>query len=170
MKQIIHSAICLLVISSSSITMSQELKAKGGNIFIEETEPLISIKPLGRDQQMAEEKEQLATSIRKVPLPADSPVLGIVLATPKVQPLWTLMAGRTVGQELKSWGEKVNWTVIWNPPKDWSIPASATFSGDFITAASEVINTLASNGALVRAHFHELNRTMVVTGPGVVEQ
>lgn len=88
----------------------------------------------------------------------------------KPLPVWTLTAGRTVGQELQAWGAKAGWKVIWSMPKDWSIPASTSFTGDFPVAAAEVIKTLATNGALVRAQLYEGNKTMVVTGPGVAAQ
>lgn len=84
-------------------------------------------------------------------------------------PIWTLTAGATVGHELQSWGEKAGWKVIWNMQKDWSVPASTKFEGEFPVVAAEVIKTLASNGALIRAQFFEGNKTMVVTGPGVSE-
>lgn len=91
-----------------------------------------------------------------------------VPATPAL--VWTLAAGRTVGQELKAWAEKADWKVIWSLPKDWLVPASTSFSGDFQTAAGDAIKTLAANGALVHAQFYEGNKTMVVTGPGVAAQ
>jgi hypothetical protein len=83
---------------------------------------------------------------------------------------WTLTAGNTVGRELQAWGQKCGWKVIWNMPQDWSVPAAASFFGDFESAAAEVITTLAGNGALVRAQFFQGNRTMVVTGPGTSAQ
>lgn len=86
-------------------------------------------------------------------------------ARPSSSTTWTLTAGNTVGQELQAWGEKAGWKVIWNMPKDWSVPASTNFTGGFQAAASEVIKTLATNGALVRARFFEGNNTMIVTGP-----
>lgn len=89
--------------------------------------------------------------------------------TIKPLPIWTLTAGHTIGKELQTWGEQAGWKIIWNMPKDWAIPASTQFSGEFPTAAAEVIKTLSSNGALIHAQFFEGNKTMVVTGPGVSE-
>ncbi len=93
----------------------------------------------------------------------------IVKPLPEQSP-WTLNAGQTVGHELQAWGVKAGWKVIWNMQKDWAVPASTSFSGDFSSAAAEVIKTLAANGALVRAQFYDGNKTMVVTGPGVAAQ
>jgi len=83
---------------------------------------------------------------------------------------WTMRTGHTVGQELQAWGVRAGWKIIWNMPKDWAVPAQSTFYGDFQKVASDVIITLASNGALVRAQFFEGNKTVVVTGPGVAAQ
>lgn len=84
--------------------------------------------------------------------------------------MWTLKEGHTVGREIQEWAKGAGWKVIWNLGKDWAIPTKTTFSGDFKSAASEVIKTLAANGVLIRAQFYDGNRTMVVTGPGVAEQ
>lgn len=158
MNPIVICSVCFLAFTGSTASQAQEHNSKKPSTFIEETEPLISIKPLTREDQ---EKQQLTVNITKIP---------VVPAAPVIVPVWTLTAGRTVGQELKTWGKKAGWEVVWSLSKDWSIPASTSFAGDFHTAASDVIKTLAANGALVRAHFHTGNNTMVVTGPGVAAQ
>ena len=83
---------------------------------------------------------------------------------------WTLREGYMIGRELKEWGDIAGWHVEWSLKKDWSIPTKTTFNGDFKTAASEVIKTLASNGVIIRAQFFDGNQTMMITGAGVVEQ
>lgn len=83
---------------------------------------------------------------------------------PPPVPKWTLDAGQTIGHELQKWGDKAGWKVVWNLQKDWTVPASTVFEGDFQTAAAAVIQTLAANGALVHAQFYEGNATMVITG------
>lgn len=88
---------------------------------------------------------------------------------PKVE-TWVLTAGSTVGNELRTWGEKAGWKVIWNMPKDWAVPASTAFQGDFKSAASSVIKNLSANGAMVRAQFFDGNNTLVVNGPGLASQ
>lgn len=85
-------------------------------------------------------------------------------------PLWTLSAGKSIGRELKSWGDRAGWKVIWNLSTDWTIPADTTYEGEFATVAASVIETLASNGALVRGKFYEGNKTMVINGPGIQAQ
>lgn len=89
---------------------------------------------------------------------------------PKPVPSWTLTAGHTVGKDLQEWAVKAGWRVVWNLPKDWSIPASTTFHGNFKEAASSVIKNLAANGALIRAQFYDGNNTLVVNGPGAASQ
>lgn len=80
---------------------------------------------------------------------------------------WKLHVGKLVGMELQEWAKKDGWTVVWQVPKDWNVAAETTFEGDFKTASSAVINSLANSGAIIRAQFHDLNKTLVVTGPGV---
>lgn len=85
---------------------------------------------------------------------------------PPPAPSWTLKAGETVGHGLQMWGDRAGWKVVWNLTKDWSVPAPSTFHGDFRSVATEVLQALASNGALIRGQFYEGNNTLVVTGPG----
>jgi len=89
---------------------------------------------------------------------------------PEPLPIWTLAAGKSIGQELKGWADKAGWQVIWNLPTDWTIPADTAYEGEFPAAAAKVIETLAGNGALIRTQFYEGNKTMVINGPGVPAQ
>lgn len=98
------------------------------------------------------------------------------LSEPKPLPTWKLRSGKLIGSEIQEWASKEKcpmqgpldtWKVVWNVPKDWDVAANASFTGDFKSAAAEVINSLAENGALIRADVRESNCTVVVTGPGV---
>lgn len=91
------------------------------------------------------------------------------------QKMWVLREGRWIGEELKEWGKSVNWTVDWQfrnegKLKDFVVPGRATYTGDFKAASSEVIQTLANNGVLIRVRYFDGNRTMRVFGPGVPQQ
>lgn len=99
------------------------------------------------------------------------------ITPPKPLPSWKLRAGRLIGSEIQEWALKEKcpvqgpldtWKVVWHVPKDWDVAANATFTGDFKTAAGEVIKSLAENGALIRAEVRESNCTIVVTGPGIL--
>lgn len=158
--------------------------------YVEMPKPKLAISPLPAPQAPTESGASstvsssgvITGSIRPIAAPAAAPVLHIKAIAPAVQikpipapvvkavPTWTLSAGHTVGQDLQAWGAKAGWQVIWNMPKDWSVPSTSSFGGEFADAASEVIKTLADNGALIRAQFYEGNRTLVITGPGVASQ
>lgn len=117
-----------------------------------------------------------------VPIPASQAALTSALAVPiaatanpnaaalPIQQVWTLTAGDTIGQNLRAWAEKVDWKVMWSLPKDIVVPNAASFTGSFPDAAQSVIETLAGNGALVRAQIYDGNKTIVISGPGVAQQ
>lgn len=117
----------------------------------------------------AQVESQLSTTKQPQPIAAITPVLN---QPPIIKPLprWTLTAGHAIGQELKRWGTKSGWNVIWNLPRDLIVPSNTEFIGEFPTVAANVIKTLAANGALINAKFYEGNKTMVINGPGVVPQ
>lgn len=84
--------------------------------------------------------------------------------------VWTLRQGYPIGQELEGWGKRAGWTVVWGLQRDVVAPSTTSFEGDFATAASDVIRTLAQNGALIHAQIFDGNHTLVVQGPGVPTQ
>lgn len=93
-------------------------------------------------------------------------------ADPTIVPkqVWTLRQGYPIGQELEAWGKRAGWTVVWGLQRDVVAPSTTSFEGDFATAASDVIRTLAQNGALIHAQIFDGNHTLVVQGPGVPTQ
>lgn len=169
---------------STPSKFAEQDRTEAHGSFFEQTAPALPIKPIAAlpiepvtalpirpvaalpIQPVAASGASLAGLIKKAP--STSGALPIV-AMP-VKSLWTLTIGHTVGEELQAWGEKAGWKVIWTMSKDWSVPASTSFAGDFKSAATDVIKTLALNGALVRAQFYDGNKTMIVTGPGVAPQ
>ncbi|HJV75119.1 MAG TPA: toxin co-regulated pilus biosynthesis Q family protein [Noviherbaspirillum sp.] len=131
------------------------------NHFIEQDEPTISIKPIPTEQQEAKENGA-KSNLNIVPQPSPAPIA--------IQPIWTLTSGHTINQDMQAWASKAGWKLIWNMNQDWAVPATTNFTGDFQTAATTVINTMASNGALIRAQFYSGNKTLVVVGPGVTSR
>jgi hypothetical protein len=77
-------------------------------------------------------------------------------------PVYSLKAGLGLESQLQGWASRAGWKVVWNVPHDWIVPNGAVFGDDFHAAADQVIQTLAANGANVRADFYKGNRTLVV--------
>jgi hypothetical protein len=111
----------------------------------------------------------VSTVVAATPVMAASPV---TLAAPAVptQEIWVIRQGYPIGQELKGWAKRAGWNVVWGLQRDVIAPTSTTFTGDFASAASEVVRTLAENGALIHAQIFDGNHTLVVQGPGIAPQ
>ncbi|HDR9101283.1 TPA: toxin co-regulated pilus biosynthesis Q family protein [Burkholderia vietnamiensis] len=91
----------------------------------------------------------------------------IGVATPdKGTEAFALVAGKSIQSQLQSWAVRAGWTVVWDVQQDWIVPNAATFAGDFVSAAQQVVEALASNGADVRADLYTGNRSMVVHQAG----
>lgn len=93
-----------------------------------------------------------------------------VSSAPSASQVWTIRQGYPIGKELMAWGKTVGWNLVWQLPRDVVAPSTSTFTGDFPTAATEVVRTLAENGALIHARIFDGNHTVVVQGPGVSPQ
>ncbi|MBU9360512.1 toxin co-regulated pilus biosynthesis Q family protein [Burkholderia multivorans] len=100
--------------------------------------------------------------------PADLGPEAVVLpATPlTTQATFALVAGQSIQTQLQSWASRAGWTVVWDVQQDWIVPNSATFPGGFESAAQQVIEALAANGADVRADLYTGNKSMVVHQAG----
>jgi len=85
-----------------------------------------------------------------------------VKADPTIFQGITLVAGKPISEQLREQAKKDGWNVIWNVPQDWIVPNGAQFKGDFMSAASQVIQSLSSNGANIHADFYKGNRTLIV--------
>lgn len=106
-------------------------------------------------------------SIITQPVISSTPVATKIVAQKNAPPIqrWTLTAGNPLSKELTKWGDASGWKVVWNVEKDWLVPSDSVFIGaDFQIAASNVIQSLAKNGAIIRSQFYLANKTMVITG------
>ena len=113
-----------------------------------------------------EKDSDLAVTEPKIPDPEK--IAKTTIEIPEL--IWSLQKGETIRAELGKWAKDADWSLVWRLDKDWVIPSNSQFSGSFDTAASKVIETLASNGVLIHANFYSANKTLVVTGPGVTPQ
>ncbi|TKC90130.1 hypothetical protein FAZ69_08240 [Trinickia terrae] len=103
-------------------------------------------------------------------LPAVSQASGEAAPVAPTKEIWIIRQGYPIGQELKGWAKRAGWNVVWGLQRDVIAPTTTTFTGDFASAAAEVVRTLAENGALIHAQLFDGNHTLVVQGPGVAPQ
>lgn len=81
-------------------------------------------------------------------------------------PVFILNQGDLILLDLKKWAKESGWKVVWQVPEDWTVPNTTTFSGNFQTAVTQVVQALANNGANIHAVFHTENNTVVISGTG----
>lgn len=77
-------------------------------------------------------------------------------------PAFVIRSGQGIEAQLRQWGRSAGWKVVWNVPHDWVAPNDATFTGAFQDAAQQVVETLAANGADIRADVYQGNRTILI--------
>lgn len=83
--------------------------------------------------------------------------------------VWTLKAGETISHGLEAWAVQAHWTVVWQLARDWSVPATTSFTGTFEDAAENVLKTLSAEGVLLKGEIYEGNHTLVVKPAGEKE-
>lgn len=99
--------------------------------------------------------------------PAPVPLAAIGASAPRS---FSIKAGEPIEAQMRQWAKASGWIVVWNAPRDWIAPSGANFPGPFPRAAQLVIETLASNGADIRAAVYQGNNTLVVTTAGDVQK
>lgn len=96
-----------------------------------------------------------------------------ISATPLSDPnrQWVLSRGEPIREQVIAWGAQVGWAVQWPATINWTIPATAVFTGDFADRdhgpIEQIVDALAEQGHAIKVKFHTPNQTLVVT-PGDV--
>jgi hypothetical protein len=91
------------------------------------------------------------------PEPASDPVPAVA-----VEDTWTAAVGETLQSVLRSWGDHAGWTLVWQSDRDYPVDAQATFSGDFTTAASQLLDGFATAVPAPYAHLYRGNHVILV--------
>jgi opacity protein-like surface antigen len=75
---------------------------------------------------------------------------------------WRADKDRPLRTVLAEWGERAGWQIVWSSGFDYRLQAGATFGGDFIQAAGDLLRSVQSRPALT-GMFYRGNRTLVIT-------
>lgn len=81
---------------------------------------------------------------------------------PPPLPSWPVEAGLSLRGVLEDWTEKAGWGLIWESEYEYPLEASATFQGEFVVAASELIASMRHARPTVTAKFYQGNRVLVI--------
>jgi hypothetical protein len=76
---------------------------------------------------------------------------------------WKVPAGGTLRDILTDWCEAGGWTLVWNSDYEYPIQAGASFDGDFITATSALVKSLAEAKPPVKASFYRGNKVLLIS-------
>lgn len=74
-----------------------------------------------------------------------------------------VVAGYDLRATLESWAAATGWTVNWKSDFSYSIEADATFTGDFVKAATDLRNAMADARPTIGLDFYQANKVLVVS-------
>lgn len=74
-----------------------------------------------------------------------------------------VVTGYDLRATLESWAAATGWTVNWKSDFSYSIEADATFSGDFVKAATDLRNAMADARPTINLDFYQANKVLVVS-------
>lgn len=87
-------------------------------------------------------------------------------ATPSPDPVeeaWEAPVGQTLQQILDGWSARAAWSVVYRSNRSYPVEAPATFHGDFVTAASRLIEAFGGAAPAPLGQFYTGNKVLVVT-------
>lgn len=93
---------------------------------------------------------------------APVPAAPIVEPPVVVEETWTAAVGKSLRDVLRTWGDRAGWTIVWQSDRDYPVDAQATFTGDFATAASHLLDGFATAVPAPYAHFYKGNQVLLV--------
>ena len=77
-------------------------------------------------------------------------------------PALVVREGDNLHAVLKEWTAVNGWRLVWNNEFSYKLNSSARFSGDFVTATSELLKSMKGVRPLITASFFNGNKTLVV--------
>ncbi|BAP89109.1 PilL domain protein [Burkholderiales bacterium GJ-E10] len=80
---------------------------------------------------------------------------------PPVLPHLDLMAGESLSTQLARFGQEQGWTVLWNLPSDWIVPANTRFAGHMPEVVRAVVLALDSAGVDAHADLYQNNVAVI---------
>jgi len=102
------------------------------------------------------------TSAPKPPSIATAPLLPVSTSPNGGNGIWHAAQGETLDQVLNDWAESSGWTVVFNSQIIYDLQASADFRGDFLQAASALVESIQSKPQPL-ATFYRGNRALVIS-------
>lgn len=87
---------------------------------------------------------------------------------------FVLEAGQPIEQQLIAWANKArwgaesqdHWAVLWSVPHNWTNPGTLDYGHDFVKAITQVVRTMAENGADARIQVKEANHVVLIHPAG----
>jgi hypothetical protein len=81
-------------------------------------------------------------------------------------PRFEMVPGVTLRETLERWGATSGWTVRWASDRAYPIKGRATFEGDFVQAAGDLIRSFRQLNPPPIARFYMRNHELRVVTPG----
>jgi hypothetical protein len=93
---------------------------------------------------------------------ATAPATPVSTAPSGANGVWHAAQGETLDQVLSDWAEISGWTVVFNSQMIYDMQASADFHGDFLQAASALVQSIQAKPQPL-ATFYRGNRALVIS-------
>jgi Toxin co-regulated pilus biosynthesis protein Q len=90
----------------------------------------------------------------------------VELTTPVLTQRHEMLPGTTLRDTLERWAVASGWTVRWASDRAYPIKGRATFDGDFVQAAGDLIRSFRQLNPPPVARFYLRNRELRVVTPG----
>lgn len=104
-----------------------------------------------------------STALASTALASTAPAAAV--AAPSFEPVetWSLNKNTLILPDLQKWASKSGWAIVWKTKKDWSVPNTTVYTGDFSKAVIGVVKDLNYDGAAPALHYKVWNNNNTIT-------
>lgn len=78
------------------------------------------------------------------------------------QRYWAALSGSTLRETMQAWAKTVGWTIVWDTDTNYRLRASASFSGSFVNAVTELVDSIHVNNPELTVTMYLGNRVVHV--------
>jgi hypothetical protein len=138
-------------------------------------DPVSLIKPVPAPTPVNGIPERQTIGADKVPLPSlaqeraseadGAPNLEPYPGAHQVPPvkLWAAGRGHSLQSILEDWAEEAGWSVVWQSDRSYILQASAQFTGEFVDAATAILEPFGKATPPVFGQFYAGNKVLLIT-------
>ena len=91
-------------------------------------------------------------------------VLPLAIEARAFDDAWTVRRDVDLREQLDAWSQRAGWSLVWDSEYSYVMQANAVFTGDFVSAVTQLFSALGSVNPALYPEVFQGNQVLVVKG------